>query len=494
MKNLKELFKDIDHTLISGSMDKEVTDLIIDSRKAFEGCAFFCFVGANTDAHKYIEDVVKAKPAAIIVQKDIVPDGSYDGITVIKVKDTRYALGMASAEFFDHPAKKLLTIGITGTKGKTSLTFILQSILNRAGIKCGIIGTVGVYIEDDFYETKTTTPESYDVELYLDKMVKAGCKACVMEVSSQALMLNRVAGITYDYGIFTNLTLDHIGEAEHKDFDDYVHCKSLLFRQCRHGIFNKDDEQFEAVTRNCTCSVNTFSMNSESDLMALNFKYLREESFIGVSFDTKGLVNDSFKVSAPGRFSMYNALPAIELAALRNIPMDIVKDALLNVHVKGRMEPVKISGKFHLLIDYAHNAISTESILKAMREYDPKRIVSLFGCGGNRSKTRRYEMGEASGRYADLSIITEDNSRLEDINDIIADILEGMHKTDGKYVVIPDRKEAIRYAIENAEEGDIILLLGKGHENYMDKNGQITRFDEREVIQEILEEIDFKDE
>ena len=491
MNNLKELFKDIDYEVLSGSMERDVCDLIIDSRKAVEGCAFFCFVGAKVDAHKYIPEVVKKKPAAIVVQNDIEIDESFEGITVIKTADTRYALGLASAQYFDRPAEKLLMIGITGTKGKTSLTYITQSILDHSGMKCGTIGTVGVNIDGELFETKTTTPESYEIEYYLAKMVEAGCKACVMEVSSQALMLNRVAGIVYDYGIFTNLTIDHIGEAEHKDFADYVHCKSLLFKQCKHGIFNKDDEQYGAMTEHCTCDIHTFSAETEAELQGVNFEYVREGEFIGINFETKGLVNDSFKVSAPGKFSMYNAMPAIMLAALNDIPMDVVKEALLNVHVKGRMEPVKISDKFHLLIDYAHNAVSTESILRAMREYNPKRIVSLFGCGGNRSKTRRYEMGEASGKYADLSIITEDNSRLENVNDIINDILIGMNKTDGKYVIIPDRKQAIKYAIENAEEGDIILLLGKGHENYMDKNGEITPFDERDVIKEILEEIGF---
>lgn len=494
MRNLKELFENVDYEIVAGDMNKEVTDLIIDSRKAVKGCAFFCFVGAKVDAHKYAADVAKKKPAAIVIQNDIETDESFEGITIIKTKDTRYALGQASAAFFDYPAKKLLMVGITGTKGKTSLTYIMQSILDHSGLKCGTIGTVGVNIDGKLYETKTTTPESYEIEYYLNRMVEAGCKACVMEVSSQALMLNRVAGIVYDYGIFTNLTIDHIGEAEHKDFADYVYCKSLLFKQCRHGIFNKDDEQYGEMTKHCTCDIHTFSAETEAELMGCNFEYVREGEFIGITFDTKGLVNESFKVSAPGRFSMYNAMPAIMLAALNNIPMDTVKEALMNVHVKGRMEPVKISKKFHLLIDYAHNAVSTESILRAMREYKPKRIVSLFGCGGNRSKTRRYEMGEASGKYADLSIITEDNSRLEDVNDIINDILIGMNKTDGEYVIIPNRKEAIKYAIENAKEGDIILLLGKGHENYMDKNGQITPFDERDVIKEIIEETGFIDE
>ena len=322
----------------------------------------------------------------------------------------------------------------------------------------------------EFIKTETTTPESYDVESFFAKMVENGCEYCVMEVSSQALKLNRVAGITFDYAIFTNLSPDHIGGAEHKDFEEYVFCKSLLFRQCRKGFFNVDDEQFPAVSKDATCEIQTFSCHSESDLQAVDIEYLREGDFIGMSFGTKGLVNDQFKISAPGEFSV------------------------LHVQVKGRMEQVKISPKFTLLIDYAHNAMAMEHILLAMRKYNPKRIVSLFGCGGNRSKLRRFEMGETSGKYADFSILTEDNSRLEKCEDIIADIVTGISKTDGEYIIIPDRKEAIKYSILNAREGDIVLLLGKGHEDYQDKNGVKTPFDERVIIREILEETGYPNE
>lgn len=494
MNVLERLFEDINHEVLNGTMNREVSSLVYDSRKAEEGCVFFCHTGAKLDAHQFIPQVLQKKAAAIVVSRDIEITDEFEDVTVIKVADTRYALGMASAVFFDHPAEKLLMIGVTGTKGKTSVTSMLNLLLNTAGIKCGTIGTIGVTYDGKLFSSETTTPESLDIEEYLSDMVEAGCRACVMEVSSQALMLNRVAGIVFDYGIFTNMSIDHIGEAEHKDFDDYVYCKSLLFRQCRKGIFNADDEQYTKMIQDSSCEKYTFSCSKDADLMAYDFEYFREGDFIGGKFKTKGMVEDEFLLSAPGRFSMSNALSVILISHLENIPKETLKDILTNVHVKGRMEPVKISKRFHLLIDYAHNAVSTESILRAMREYDPGRIVSLFGCGGNRSVTRRYEMGEASGKYADLSIITEDNSRLEDVNDIINDILVGMQKTDGEYVVIPDRKEAIKYAIENAQDGDIILLLGKGHEDYQDKNGEKRPFDERVIIKEILEEIDFRDE
>lgn len=489
MNNLKELLKEIDHKVIAGSTDIEISDLIIDSRKVKAGCAFLCFIGANSDGHDYIADVAAKGASAIIIQKDsVVPEG----ITVIKVDDTRKALAFMSAKFFDYPAKKMTTIGITGTKGKTSITSFIQTILTKAGHKVGTIGTIGADVGGEFIKTDTTTPESYDVQQMFKKMVENGCDTCVMEVSSQALKLSRVAGIEFDYGVFTNMSPDHIGGPEHKDFDEYVYCKSLLFRQCKQGFLNCDDEQYPSMIKNATCKVNTFSSKSDSDLKAEDICYLREDGFIGMSFKTKGITEDVFKVSAPGEFSVSNALAAIIVCKALGVDNEIIKEALMDVHVKGRMESVKVSSKFTVLIDYAHNAMAMEHILKAMRAYNPKRIVSLFGCGGNRSRLRRFEMGETSGKYADFSILTEDNSRMEKCEDIINDIVTGISKTDGEYIIIPDRKEAIKYSILNAREGDIVLLLGKGHEDYQDKNGKKTPFDERVIIKEILEETGFK--
>ena len=498
MKRLSELLQDVTYEVIQGDPEVLIGDLTNDSREIKEGSAFFCFIGALTDGHKYIPKAVQAGAKALVIQRGIEEELKESGpellkeVTIVKTEDTRGALAFASAEFFDHPAKKMLTVGVTGTKGKTSITSMIQKILEKAGKKVGTIGTVGAFTGEDFIKTETTTPESLDIERFMDQMVKNGCDACVMEVSSQALMLHRVSGILFDYGLFTNLSPDHIGGAEHKDMADYIHCKSLLFRQCRHGHFNADDEHVSEMIKECTCDVTTFSCHKDSDLKAEDIAYLREAGFLGMSFRTEGSIEDTFKVSAPGEFSVYNALSAISVCHAAGIDTEVIKEALMEIHVRGRMEPVHISPRFTLLIDYAHNAVAVESILKAMRKYEPKRIVSLFGCGGNRSKLRRYEMGEMSGLYADFSILTEDNSRLEDVNDIIADIEIGIGKTDGEYIVIPDRKDAIRYSIENAREGDIILLLGKGHEDYQDKGGVKRPFDERVIIQEILDEIGWK--
>ena len=495
MKTLKELLKETEYEVLRGDENAKVSDLTNDSRQIREGSAFFCFIGAQSDGHAYIGNALKAGAKALVIQREVefekegIAEELLEGVTIVKTEDTRYALAVASAEFYDHPAKKMLTIAVTGTKGKTSITSMVHRILTKAGHKVGTIGTVGADVGGELIKTETTTPESLDVEKFFDLMVKNGCDACVMEVSSQALMLHRVSGILFEFGLFTNLSPDHIGGAEHKDMADYIHCKSLLFRQCRHGIFNYDDDHYADMVRECTCDISTFSCHKPSDLQAKEIEYVREAGFLGMSFRTTGSIEETFRVSAPGEFSVYNALAAVAVCHAAGVDIGIIKEALLDVHVRGRMEPVHISPHFTLLIDYAHNAVAVESILKAMRKYEPKRIVSLFGCGGNRSKLRRYEMGEMSGLYADLSILTEDNSRMESVDDIIADIVTGISKTDGEYVIIPDRKEAIRYSIEHAQDGDIILLLGKGHEDYQDKGGVKRPFDERVIIQEILEEI-----
>ena len=377
-------------------------------------------------------------------------------------------------------------IGITGTKGKTTTSWMIKNILEEEGKKVGVIGTMGVFIGNNHYETINTTPESYEIQKYLSEMVNQNIEYAVMEVSSQALKVGRVEGMTFDYGIFTNLTKDHIGEGEHENMEDYIYSKSLLFQKSKHGILNIDDKHYQDMTKNNTCDIHTFGKNKEADLIINNIKLLRKEHFIGLELYTKGLIEDTFLVNTPGEFSAYNAISAILTTKLIGCKLESIKKALSKVAVKGRVEIIPVSSKYSVIIDYAHNGISMTNILNTMREYHPKRIVSLFGCGGNRSKTRRYDMGEISGRLSDFTIITEDNSRYEDINDIMNDIEIGLKKANGKYIKIEDRKEAIKYAIENAKEGDIILLLGKGHETYREKNGVREHFDEREVIKEII--------
>lgn len=489
---LNKLLNGFEYQCICGSMDKEIKDVVSDSRKANQDTAFICIVGAVADGHNFIKNVLDQGCEVLIVEKDIshsIDLGQSKNLTVIQTEDTRMALSYMSAALFGYPAKELTTIAITGTKGKTTTSFMIQTILENHHKKVGVIGTTGVYIGDQHIETHNTTPESYDIQKYFRMMVDEGCDICVMEVSSQALKLHRTIGIMFDYAIFTNLSPDHIGENEHADYAEYVYCKSLLFKQCKHGIFNLDDQETPNMLKDAVCDIHTYGFREDADLYITNLQYIVRPGFIGIGFNAHGASEDYFEVSTPGKFSAYNAMAAMMVTDLFGVTTQDIKEALTKIFVRGRMESVKISNRFTLLIDYAHNAMSMESVLSTIREYHPKRIVSLFGCGGNRSKLRRYEMGEISGKLADLSIITADNSRFENVLDIISDIKVGMSKTDGEYVVIPDRKEAIKYSIQNAQDGDIILLLGKGHEDYQEINGVRHPFDERVIINEILDEI-----
>ena len=481
---LSRLVEKLQYQLMAGDVDVEISTLVYDSRKVEKNCVFVCILGAVRDAHDYVSEVVEKGAKAVIVQKDVkVPEG----ITVIKVENTREALAYMSAAYFDYPAEKLKTIGITGTKGKTTTTYMVKSILESAGLKTGLIGTIEAIIGEEHIHAVNTTPESYVVQEYFRRMVDLGMDAVVMEVSSQAMMLHRVSGFTFDVGVFTNLEPDHIGENEHKDFADYMHCKSLLFRQCRLGIFNGDSEHVEGVMEGHTCECWTFGCKDGMDFTATDISLKKEHGALGVAYHVKGMMDFDVEVNVPGSFSVYNSLTAIAICHRFGVEPKVIQKALLDVHVKGRIELVPVSDRYTLMIDYAHNAMALESLLTTLKEYEPGRLVCLFGCGGNRAKSRRYEMGEVSSKLADLTVVTSDNPRFEEPMDIINDILIGVKKADGEYVTIPDRKEAIRYCMENAKDGDIVVLAGKGHEDYQEIKGVKYPMDERVLIQEILE-------
>lgn len=483
---LTRLLERLQYDVIQGTDDIEITELINDSRKVSEGSAFVCISGAVSDGHAYIDDVAKKGASAVIVEKDVEAPKE---LTVIKVEDTRYALALMSAAYFDYPADKLKVIGITGTKGKTTTTYMVKSILEGVGHKVGLIGTIEAIIGDKAIPANNTTPESYTIQSYFAQMVEAGCDSVVMEVSSQGLMLHRTAGIPFEIGIFTNLGEDHIGPNEHKDFDDYKRCKGLLFKQCKIGIANVDDKWFEDVFEGATCKIETFGLSEKADLRAENIQHISKPGYLGVKYQVTGLMNFDVEIDIPGDFSVYNSLTAIAVCRHFNVPVENIKAALKVAKVKGRIEMVKVSDEFTLMIDYAHNAMALESLLNTLRDYDPGRIVSVFGCGGNRSKTRRYEMGEVSGNLADFTIITSDNPRFEEPQDIINDIITGIKKTDGKYIDICDRKEAIKYAIKHGQPGDVIVIAGKGHETYQEIKGVKYDMDDRVLIQESLKEI-----
>ena len=465
----------------------EITEVVNDNRKITEGSLFICIKGANFDGHSCAKEAAEKKAAAIVVEHDIELPEDCD-IAVVRVDSTRYAMAFISAAYFDHPARKLKTIGITGTKGKTTTTYLIRSMLENAGHKVGLIGTIEVIIGDEHIHSENTTPESFDLQRYMAKMVEAGCDSVVMEVSSQGLMLHRSQGFTFDLGIFTNIEPDHIGPNEHKDFEDYMHCKGLLFRQCKVGILNGDDIHTDDILEGHTCEVETYGFNEGVDIRAINLAYIRKPGQLGVFFDTDGLINMHAEIRTPGKFSVYNALCAIAVARHFGCTAEEIAPALLEAKVKGRIEMVKVSDDFTLMIDYAHNAMALKSLLTTLRDYHPNRLISVVGCGGNRSKLRRFEMGEVSGKYSDFTIITSDNPRFEEPEAIMDDIETGMKKTDGKYIKITDRKEAIRYAIDHGEQGDIIVLAGKGHEDYQEIKGVKYPMDERVIIAEILEE------
>lgn len=484
---LLKLLEKLEYECICGSADREITEVVYDSRKVSEGCLFICIEGAKSDGHTFAQEAAEKGAAALVVGKEVeLVEEARAGLTVIQTADTRYAMAFISAAYFGYPAEKLTTIGITGTKGKTTTTYMVKSILENAGRKVGLVGTIETIIGNEHIHAENTTPESYCLQEYFSRMAAAGCDTVVMEVSSQALMLHRTQGFVFDYGIFTNIEPDHIGPAEHKDFEDYMSCKGRLFKQCRIGIVNSDDARWEQVTAGHTCRLETYGLKEGADLRAQALQLVKKPGELGVKFHVGGLLDMDAEVASPGRFSVYNALTAISICRHFGVSEEAVKKALLEVNVKGRIEMVKVSDRFTLLIDYAHNAMALESLLKSLKEYAPNRLVCLFGCGGNRSKLRRFEMGEVSGRLADLTIITSDNPRFEEPQDIIEDIKTGIAKTEGRYVEICDRKEAIAYAIAHGQPGDIIVLAGKGHEDYQEIKGVKYPMDERDLIADIL--------
>ncbi|MDD3221166.1 MAG: UDP-N-acetylmuramoyl-L-alanyl-D-glutamate--2,6-diaminopimelate ligase [Clostridia bacterium] len=480
---LSQLLERMDYTCTQGSIDIPVSHLLYNSRNACPDGVFVCISGAVMDGHKFIPDVVAKGVTAVIVEKDVTVPAQ---ATVIRVENTRVALACMSAAYFGYPAEQLKTIGITGTKGKTTTTYMVRSILENSGFKTGLIGTIETIIGKKVIKANNTTPESYLVQQYFRDMVNAGCECVVMEVSSQGLMLHRVDGFTFDYGIFTNLGPDHIGPNEHADLDDYIHCKSLLFKQCRHGIVNMDDEYVERIIAGHTCDLETFGLSDKADYRASDMQLLQKPGLLGVTYKLTGRLNLNVEIDVPGRFSVYNSLTAIAICHHFNVPEENILKALADIHVKGRLEIIPISPKFTLMIDYAHNAMALESLLISLKEYHPKRLVTVFGCGGNRDPHRRYEMGEVSSNLSDLTVVTSDNPRFEEPMAIIEDILIGVHKGPGKYVTIPDRKEAIKYCIDNAQDGDVIILAGKGHEDYQEIKGIKYPMDERDLIADIL--------
>ena len=484
---LKQWLEGLSYELVQGSTEEEVEEVIYDSRKAAAGAVFVCTKGTRVDSHQFIPQVVDAGVRALVVEERT---GLPQGVTAVLVKDSRKALAYLSAARFGHPAREMAVIGVTGTKGKTTTAHMIRTVLERCGRKTGMIGTTGIVIGESLTPAKNTTPESYELHQAFRNMADAGCEYVVMEVSSQAFKMHRVDGIFFDYGLFTNISPDHIGPDEHEDFDEYLYYKTRLLKCCQIGLVNRDDPHFDQIIKEASCRLYSFSLErNDTDFQGKEVRFVSEPEFVGLEFDVTGGYEAHLKVNIPGRFNAANALGAVSVLSFLNLPKEGVLDGMAHLEVNGRMEIVYSSDKCTVIVDYAHNAISMESLLVTLRDYKPGRLVCVFGCGGNRSKDRRIAMGDSAGRLSDFTILTADNSRYEKTQDIIRDIKESLEKTGGKCMEIPDRREAIFYSLSHALPGDMIAIIGKGHEDYQEMNGVRSHFSDKEEVLKAAEEL-----
>ncbi len=462
--------------------DTEIRDIAYDSRKTGEGIMFVCLVGVNADGHKYALSAYEKGSRVFLCEKDV--DLPEDAV-VIKVEDTRAALASVSCNFFRHPSKELSLIGITGTKGKTTSAHIVKFVLESGGIKTGIIGTVGASFGDTVLPTVNTTPESYELQRMLRLMVDGGCKACVMEVSSLGLKFHRTDGLHFAFGVFTNLYPDHIGTNEHESFEEYAFWKTQLFPMCEKAIVNLDDAFSKTVIDNCHGEVITYGYSEKADYILGEYKKVKEGNILGVDFNVKTEKGErSFTVALPGEINASNSLIAVALGDSFGVSDEKIAEGLRNVFVKGRCELVRADEDVTVIIDYAHNGVSLKSIIETASEYEHNRIITLFGSVGGRTECRREELGLVSGAMSDFTVITSDDPNFEDPQKIGEEIAFYCEKAGGKgkYVIIPDRGEAVNYAVKMAEKGDIIILAGKGHEEYMKIKGENVPFSEKEEV------------
>ncbi len=483
---LKEILSGIEGLKAKGDLNLTIENIENDSRKIKGNTLFIAIRGFETDGHNFIQKAIENGASAIMVQQDFELKSVLfpPNVTIIVAPDTRYALAMCACNFYGHPSKKFKLIGVTGTKGKTTTTFMIKQVLEKQGYKVGLIGTIANYIgEKCLGESERTTPDSLTLQRIFYQMAKEKVDCVVMEVSSQSLKLNRVAGCYFDIALFTNFSEDHISPKEHPNMEDYFQSKLKLFEMCKTGFINIDDLHVAKIKKLLPDNnIKTYGIDNTCDLLAKDITITNSY----VDFKVKlGEKNERVKAGIPGRFSVYNSLAAISVALKLGVTPENIKEALLDVKVPGRSELVPNKKELTIMIDYAHSPESLENILRAVKSYTRGRVISLFGCGGDRDSGKRPIMGEISGRIADFTIITSDNPRTEEPEKIVKQIEEGMKKTKGKYIVIVDRKEAIKYAIDMANKRDIILLAGKGHEPYQEINGKKYDFDERVIVNEL---------
>lgn len=460
-----------------------VSSVCCDSRKAYENSVFVCISGALYDGHEYAMSAYSRMCRIFVAQHELeLPD---DAVVII-ADDTRTVLADMSAEFFGRPSEKMTVIGITGTKGKTTTSLLIYNILNANGIPTGYIGSNGVEYGNYHFETVNTTPESYDIQYYMSKMLADGIKTLVMEVSSQALMLGRVRNIKFSVCVFTNLYPDHIGKYEHPDFDNYMECKHSLFTDygAEFVVYNGDDPHSAVMTEGCNCPTEKISVKGEADYSANDITFFRTPGNIGVSFMCRAHGRE-LRVSLPfpGEFSVYNALTSIAVCRRLGLDLDNIVSAMEKTRIKGRFQTLELPNGATVVIDYAHNGVSLKAALGALRIYRPSRLICLFGSVGGRTKMRRAELGLVASREADLCIITSDNPDNEPPLAIIGEIASYFTAGSCPYIAIPDRKKAIEYALANSHKGDIILLAGKGHETYQLVCGVREHFSEEEIVE-----------
>ena len=486
---LKKVLAGIEGLKAKGNLDIDITQISNDSRDIKEGAMFIAIKGFDVDGHKYIEKAIENGAKAILIEeaevKNVVNEIP-ENVTIIVAKDTRKATAICACNFYDNPSRKLQLVGITGTKGKTTTTFMIKAILEKQGIKTGLIGTIATYIGDKKLEdSDRTTPDSIKLQETFAKMVDAGCTACVMEVSSQSLKLNRVYGSDFNIGVFTNFSEDHISPKEHPDMEDYFNSKVELFKMCKYGYINVDDINTIRVPKLApNCMIQTYGIDNENNLLAKDITITNSYVDFKVKLNGK---NERIKTDIPGRFSVYNSLAAISVALRLGCSTENIKSALENVKVPGRSELVDNKLGLTIMVDYAHSPESLENILQAVKSYTRGKVISVFGCGGDRDSGKRPIMGEISGKIATYTIITSDNPRTENPEEIVKQIEEGIKKTKAKYECIVDRTEAIKKAIQIADKTDIIVLAGKGHETYQEINHEKHHYDEREIIKEIID-------
>lgn len=489
--NLKNILIGIEGLKAKGGLNLDISSIECDYRKVEKGSLFVAIKGYEADGHKFINQAIENGAKAIIFEEgaDYKEFINHKDVTFIMAPNTRLALSLCSCNFYDNPSKKMKIIGVTGTKGKTTTTFMIKNILEKQGKKVGLIGTIAIYIGDNKVKnSERTTPESNKLQEILSKMYDLGVEVVVMEVSSQSLKLDRVAGMEFYAGIFTNLTEDHISEKEHENMQEYFESKMKLFNMCKYAYINADNVYTAKVPEliKDKCQVETYGIDNYCDFLAKDVTITNTYADFKAKFDKR---NERVKVSIPGRFSVYNALAAIKVANLFGVPTETIKEALENVKVLGRSELVDNKLDLKIMIDYAHTPDSLENILKTAKQYTQGKVICVFGCGGDRDKTKRPIMGEISGRIADYTIITSDNPRTEVPEEIVNQIEVGTKKTKGNYECIIDRKEAIKKAISMEGKNDIVIIAGKGHEMYQEINNEKLPFDEREVVKEIIEEL-----